>query len=273
MPELPEVETIRRDLEPRLVGARVGKIWTSGKPLRLARPLDVRALRRACEGRRIVALGRRAKYLLLTMEGGARAVIHLGMSGRLSLATGARLPHTHVVWRLEDRPEELRFVDPRRFGNVTALAPGGRLPELELLGEEPFTMPVERLHELLRGTKRALKLALLDQSIIAGLGNIYVCEALFHAGIHPGLPGAKLSAARAALLKDAIVLVLDQALSNRGTTLRDYVDGGGQVGGNQLSLAVYGRDGEACRRCRKGRIRRVTTQARGTFFCPSCQTR
>jgi formamidopyrimidine-DNA glycosylase len=222
-----------------------------------------------------VRVRRRAKYLLVDFTGGGTMVVHLGMTGQLGVvrADAPRAPHTHVVLAL-DHSAELRFVDPRRFGNVLPIPPGKEhtIEELRTLGVEPFELTAPRLHELARGTRRAMKLFLLDQTAIAGLGNIYVSEALYHARIHPGMPANRLSAPRAALLRDAIIKVLTQGLENRGTTLRDYVDARGAEGGNQHHLAVYGRDGEICPSC-GGKIRRVTTQARATFYCPKCQKR
>lgn len=274
MPELPEVETIRRGLEPELVGTRVAGLWTSGKPLRLARALDAAGLRAAVVGQRIDALRRRAKYLLMDV-GSSVVLVHLGMSGRLILTTDAepRPAHTHVVWEL-GRGRELRFVDPRRFGAIL-IAPRGREQELAALaslGPDPlepsFTPAV--LADALEDTRSPVKICLLDQSRVAGLGNIYVCEALWEARIHPRALGHRVRG-RAPALHDAIVRVLEGALANRGTSLRDYVDAIGQRGENQLRLNVYGREGEPCPRNDGGIVRRQVDQARSTFYCPRCQ--
>lgn len=280
MPELPEVETVRQTLLPLLPGRRVERVWTSGKPLRMNQPLNVRALRAACVGKRCVEIERRAKYLLVHFEGGGLVVVHLGMTGRLRVqaAGAARAAHTHVVWSLDDE-RELRFVDPRRFG-VVAPFPRGvqqaeKWGELQKLGVDPLgpAFTAERLRELARSTKRALKLFLLDQAKIGGLGNIYVSEALWEARLHPHRRSDKLTERQAAALRDAVVLVLERGLGNRGTSLRDYVDADGESGFNQLQLRVYGRGGETCPRCPGTRVRAVVTQGRGTFFCPKCQTR
>jgi formamidopyrimidine-DNA glycosylase len=275
MPELPEVETLRRSLARRVVGARVIGVWTSGLPLRLQRPVPARALRRASLDRRIVAIRRVAKYLLVDTDAGDVIVIHLGMTGRVLAAAAAtpRPPHTHVVWTLDDG-RELRFVDPRRFGWITAARPGkeAELPELRVLGAEPLSLTVERLAALLARTRRAMKAFLMDQGNIAGLGNIYVSEALFLAGIHPAARADRLSAGAVARLRDAIVQVLRGAIANRGTTLRDYVDGAGRRGRNQFRLHVYGREELPCPRCGTP-IRRVVDSGRSTFFCPACQKR
>jgi formamidopyrimidine-DNA glycosylase len=275
MPELPEVETVRRALEPHLAGARIEKLWTSGLPLRLARPLDVKRLRKASVGRRVVALRRAAKYLLIDTDGTETIVVHLGMTGQLRVvpAGSSRLAHTHVVWTL-DGGRELRFVDPRRFGLVAAIREPDEIDELAHLGLDPLgpEMTADRLYELAHATRRAVKVFLLDQRRVAGIGNIYASEALFVAGIHPATPANRLSRARVETLRVGIVTVLERGLRNRGTTLRDYVDADGQAGENQHELAVYGREGQACLRC-GGRVRRLTHDARGTFFCPRCQTR
>ncbi len=277
MPELPEVETVRRVLEPRLVGARLTKLWTSGKPLRLARALDTRALRAASVGRRVVAVRRLGKYLLVDTDGAHSIVVHLGMTGRL-LVVGEDVPrasHTHVVWSL-DGARELRFVDPRRFGLVRAIRAGreAEIPELATLGVDPLGPALTPAHfgDLARATRRAVKAFLLDQSRVAGIGNIYACEALFEAGVHPLTPANRLTRSRVEALRLGIVTVLERGLRNRGTTLRDYRDADGVEGSNQQSLAVYGRAGKPCPRCGK-RVRRLPNEARGTWFCPGCQKR
>jgi formamidopyrimidine-DNA glycosylase len=205
--------------------------------------------------------------------------VHLGMSGRLCLAEArtARPPHTHVVWPLAETGRELRFTDPRRFGQIHVVSQGYErdLAELAVLGMDPFSpeMTGERLWELAHASRRPMKTFLLDQSQIAGLGNIYVCEALFEAGIHPNARSNKVSRARMAVLRDAIIQVLERGLVNRGTTLRDYTDASGQSGQNQNTLLVYGREAAPCFRCKSGHVRRTETQGRGTFFCTACQKR
>ena len=274
MPELPEVETIRRGLERALVGGRVRSLWFSGKPLRLNRPVPRRALEAASQGRRATAVRRRAKYLLLDFEGGGVVVVHLGMTGRVGVVPAEQppLPHTHVVWRLEDG-RELRYADARRFGFVAATERGreDRFPALAVLGVDPLSPDLERLGDLLAGSRRDLKTFLLDQRRIAGLGNIYVSEALHEARIHPATRAYRLRAGRVEALRHAIVSVLERGIRNRGTTFSNYVDAEGREGGNQHALRVYGREGEPCPRGDGGRIRRVVTQARATFYCPTCQ--
>jgi formamidopyrimidine-DNA glycosylase len=276
MPELPEVETVRRSLEPLVVGARIDKLWTSGKPLRMNRVLDVRGLKKVAIGGTIERVRRRAKYLLLDSTLGS-TLVHLGMTGRFHVAPASepRPSHTHVAWKLEDG-RELRFADPRRFGVVLPVPRGAEatMPELAELGLEPFdpAFTPAALLALAKATRRPLKTFLLDQTAIAGLGNIYVAEALFHARLHPHRPSSRLNVAQAALLHAAIVDVLQKSIDNRGTSFRDYVDASGELGFNQLSLSVYGRTGQPCPRCHKP-VRAAVTQGRATFYCPSCQTR
>jgi formamidopyrimidine-DNA glycosylase len=273
MPELPEVETIVRSLRPRLEGVTIDAVWTSGLPLRLARPLDTALLRRTCRGARIGQVVRRGKYILLETARSAGVLVHLGMSGRLRLqpASDPREKHTHVVWTLAGG-NELRFVDPRRFGLVRAAIDFAELPELAVLGPDPLAeLDADALEAALVESRAPLKAFLLDQSRIAGLGNIYVSEALFRAGLHPGTP-AHRARKRAAALMAGIRGALEAGIANRGTTLRDYVDAEGGAGENQAALLVYGREGDPCRTCGTAIRRRVDAQ-RSTFFCPSCQRR
>jgi formamidopyrimidine-DNA glycosylase len=269
------VETIVRSLRPRLAGARVASVWTSGLPLRLARPLDAALLSRICRGARIAEVSRRGKYIVLATRGprDGAVLVHLGMSGQLRIcrAEAPREKHTHVVWSL-DGGRELRFVDPRRFGLVRAAAAGDALPELAGLGPDPLAeLDQPALEAALAGSRAPVKAFLLDQRRVAGLGNIYACEALFRAGVHPTTPARRLRR-KAAALFEGIRAALALGIANRGTTLRDYVDGEGGAGSNQGALLVYGREGEPCRTCATIIRRRVDAQ-RSTFFCPRCQRR
>jgi len=283
VPELPEVETVRRTLAPA-VGMRVTEVWASGKPLRLGAKVDLRALRRATKGARIDGVRRRGKYLLIDFDNARRdaVLVHLGMSGRLKLTPSAepRSAHTHVVLQLAGPRRsgsfELRYSDPRRFGLVAVLR-GGRLAEHPALGElgvDPLEdgLTGELLHQRLHGTRRSLKVALLDQRIVAGIGNIYASEALWRARLPPTLPGSRLSRPRARALARAITDVLHHALDHGGTSLRDFVDAEGAQGEHADYLWVYGREGEGCpRRGCGGRIIRRVQQGRATFHCPRCQ--
>ncbi len=279
MPELPEVETVRLTLAPA-IGSRVTSVWTSGLPLRLNRPIDVPALTRVSRGHTLEGVRRLGKYLLLDFDGRAHGtvLVHLGMSGRLRLfdRKAPRADHTHVVWRMGDR--ELRFSDPRRFGLVSTLERGRERehPSLAKLGPDPLVDTVDgaRLHVAARRSRRTLKALLLDQQVIAGVGNIYASEALWQAGIRPSLRAHRLSRPRADQLALAVREVLDRALDHGGTSLRDFVDADGNAGEHAHYLWVYGRDGEPCpRRGCNGRISRAVHDGRATFFCPRCQHR
>lgn len=269
MPELPEVETIVRELRRPLVGRTVVRVRGSGLPLR-GRAVDLKALAVVCVGGRFCGATRRGKYILLGLDRGT-VLVHLGMSGRLTLhpATDAEAPHTHVVWTLGDG-RELRFVDPRRFGWVAAVTGDGTFPELARLGPDPLAeLDAPDLAARLAHSRTSIKTFLLDQRRVAGLGNIYVCEALHRAAIHPGTRASRVRG-RAPALLDGIRGALADGIANRGTTLRDYVGPGGEAGNNFAALRVYARENEPCPRCRK-RIRRRVDAGRPTFFCPGCQ--
>jgi formamidopyrimidine-DNA glycosylase len=275
MPELPEVETIVRGLAPLVRGRRVESVWGSGHGLHLARKVDLRGLRAVTTGRTISNVRRRGKYILIDVDRGRDegVIIHLGMTGRLRVqaADSARAAHTHVVFTLGGG-DELRFADARRFGWVAPGRPLSSSEALAGLGPDPLTdLQPPALAEALGGSRAPIKAFLLDQRRVAGLGNIYVAEALFRAGIHPTTP-AKRVARRAAELLDAVRATLESGIARRGTTLRDYVDIDGQRGDNAPALLVYGREGEPCPRCGGG-IRRRVDAGRATFFCPVCQRR
>jgi formamidopyrimidine-DNA glycosylase len=275
MPELPEVETVRLTLAPA-IGSRVTDVWTSALSLR-NQPLDRRALERAARGKVMEGVRRLGKYLLLDFPTRA-VVVHLGMSGRLRLFDRAvpNPPHTHVVFRLRGG-RELRFSDPRRFGQVSVAVRGAERdhPSLAVLGPDPLLDPIDGalMYQMCRA-RRPIKLLLLDQAAIAGIGNIYASEALWEARIRPTLAAERLSRPRAAALATAVRAVLDRALVHGGTSLRDFVDADGREGENSHYLRVYGRDGEGCRRrgC-SGTIRRTVQGGRATFHCPMCQSR
>ena len=290
MPELPEVETVARSLRPLLVGRTLGAVWTSGLPLR--RPVDRAGLARATRGAIVVSVERRGKYLLLHLSRGpvpgaaARAprtstrgdvlLCHLGMTGQLLVehTSTARPAHTHVAIALDGGGDELRYVDPRRFGCVAALADReiARAPELAVLGVDPLTADFtdELLGRVLAGSRRAVKDLLLDQRHVAGIGNIYAAEVLFVAGISPRRRADRVGPRQALALAAAIRSVLAAAVERRGTTISDYVDADGRSGDNQHHLGVYGREGAPCHRCGT-RVRRLVQGARSTFYCPRCQ--
>jgi len=280
VPELPEVETVRLTLAP-LLGRQVTEVWTSGKALRLGHATDEEALRKVALGATVTDVRRRGKYLLLDFRRRADSVlVHLGMSGRLRLVDGREphAKHTHVVLALRGRDRrELRFSDPRRFGQFeVAPAHGTTHPSLTKLGPDPLLDGIDghALWEQLHRSKRAIKTAILDQELIAGVGNIYASEALFAAGIHPSTPSHRLSQARTERLAQCIGEVMGRALSHGGTSLRDFVNADGHQGDNAHYLEVYDREGSKCpRRGCAGTIRRRVHQGRATFYCPTCQTR
>jgi formamidopyrimidine-DNA glycosylase len=261
VPELPEVETVRRTLAPA-IGRRVAGVWISGLPLRLRRPVDRAALVRAAVGARLADVRRLGKYLLLDFEDRDESIlVHLGMSGRLRVVARdePRAPHTHVVLDLEG-PDQLRFSDPRRFGMVE-VAPAGaasrRHPALTSLGVDPIaeTVDVAAFHASAARSRQSLKALLLDQTLLAGVGNIYASEALWRARIKPTRRGVKLTRSDAGALARAVLASLRAALDKGGTSLKD-------------------RAGERClRRGCAGRIRRTVQQGRATFHCPVCQPR
>jgi formamidopyrimidine-DNA glycosylase len=284
VPELPEVEMVRRTLAPA-IGRRIRDIWTSGKPLRGNRPVPAARLSRYLCGRRILGVRRLGKYLLIDVDPGPEdaawaILIHLGMSGRLRLmaATEPRALHTHVVFSLDRGIAELRFSDPRRFGQVDVVRRGDERvhPSLSGLGRDPLEENVdgEWLYARMRGCARSIKALLLDQYPVAGVGNIYASEALWEARIRPTVRARTVSRDRSAALAMAIRRVLLRALDHGGTSLRDFVDAAGREGENAEYLVVYDRAGFPCIRRECGQpIRRVVIQGRATFYCPRCQTR
>jgi formamidopyrimidine-DNA glycosylase len=276
MPELPEVETIRRGLALRMEGRRVERLTLNRVDLRTKLPQQ---LKERVEGRRVERVGRRAKYILLRLDDGGVVIAHLGMSGRLVLvAPGENLPrqtHDHVVFLLDDGTE-LRFNDARRFGILdyaqdTELE---RHPLFVRLGPEPLGNGFSgvTLAAALAGKATAIKAALLDQRVVAGLGNIYVSESLYWAGVSPKRIARTVSGARAERLAQAIRDTLERAIAAGGSSLRDYVQASGELGYFQNQWAVYGREGEACPCCDcRGGIKRIVQGGRSTFYCAKRQ--
>ena len=273
MPELPEVETVRRSLARRMIGRTLVRCIV--RETRFRTPLDPAGLDLALRDRRVVAVGRRSKYLLIELDGDHVLVLHLGMSGRLDLVPrgSALLPHTHVQLEL-DGGEELRFSDPRRFG-MLFVSPRAGLPahpRLRSLGVEPFEadFTVEYLLDRARGMRRPVKNFLMDARVVVGVGNIYASEALHRARVRPTTPVRRLSAERMRSLHASVRAVLAAAVRAGGTTLQDFRDTDGHAGRFQVRLRVYDRAGEACPRCRRT-IRRLVQAGRSTFYCPGCQ--
>ncbi len=271
MPELPEVEVIRRGLAPRIVGRRVLGVVGGQKPLRRQSP--VAELRRWVSGRRILDLNRRGKYLIFDLEDGVRLLVHLGMTGRLLLgpAPFPALPHLHLVFELENGLE-LGFQDIRRFGQVLVFPPGAPLTPLTQVGREPFSPQVTAawLADRARGRSRPIKNFLLDGRVLAGIGNIYACEILFAALLNPATPASRLSPADWRRVLKESRRILKAAILKGGTTVANYLNSRGEAGLFQLELQVYGRAGEPCLRCGAA-IQRLVQAGRSTFFCPACQ--
>jgi formamidopyrimidine-DNA glycosylase len=274
MPELPEVETIVRKLRGLIVGKQIADVELSGIALR--RPIP-ETLPGELRGRTVSRLLRRGKYMVAELEPRSFLVVHLGMSGRLFYdgAAMAREKHTHAVVRFADA-SELRYRDPRRFGLLAfyGVARMGEIPELRALGLEPLSARLtgEWLHAALRRSRQEIKSFLLDQRRLAGLGNIYVCEALYRAGIHPARRCHRVARDEAARLAVAVRDVIRAAIRNRGTTFSDFMDSDGEAGENQRFLRVFQREGEHCRRCRSV-VERLVQGNRSSFFCPVCQPR
>jgi len=271
MPELPEVEVIRRGLAPRLVGRRFLAVAIGEKSLRQASSLA--ELQRWLKGRRLLRLRRRGKYLLFHLEGGVTLLVHLGMTGRLLLGPvpSPPLPHAHLVFTLEGGLE-LIFQDMRRFGQVLVFPPKAVPTPLAQVGREPFSTKLtpEWLAEKAKGRSRAIKNFLLDGRIMAGIGNIYAAEILFAAGIHPATPVARLTLMDWAKVLQETRRILKRSIVKGGTTVANYLNSRGQAGLFQLELQVYGRAGDPCRRCGQT-IARLTQGGRSSFFCDGCQ--
>lgn len=270
MPELPEVETTRRGIQPHIEGRRVVELRVRQPSLRWPVPADL-ATRVA--GQRIESVQRRAKYLLLGFAGG-QAIIHLGMSGSLRIIDADEPPmaHDHVDWRLDDG-RALRYTDPRRFGCLLWQGVGDPVhPLLAALGPEPLSdaFDGERLYQLSRGRKTAVKTFLMDNHVVVGVGNIYANEALFRSGIRPDRQAGRISLQRYLRLAEEVRRVLAQAIERGGTTLRDFVGGDGKPGYFKQELLVYGRGGMACKVCKQTLTERRLGQ-RSTVFCAQCQ--
>jgi len=271
MPELPEVETTRRGVAPWIEGVRVAAVILRQPVLRWPVP---RKLVRELPGRSILAAERRAKYLLFRAEGDRTLMLHLGMSGSLrvlqsSIPHGA---HDHLDLALESG-RVLRFHDPRRFGSADWVAGDPlRHPLLARLGPEPLGpgFTPEYLATACRGRRVAIKQLIMNGRIVVGVGNIYASEALFRAGIHPARAAGRIGPERIATLVAAIRAVLEAAIRQGGTTLRDFAWGEGQRGYFRPELAAYDRAGEPCLRCH-GTIRAVVQGQRSTYYCPRCQ--
>lgn len=278
MPELPEVETVRRGLAPKLVGRRIVRLVQRRRDLRV--PLPARFAQRV-EGRTVLAIDRRAKYLLIRLDDGHTLIAHLGMSGRMTLhdaTSAAEHPlerHDHVVFET-DEGWQVRFNDARRFG-LMLLAADEAVPRHKLfkgLGPEPLEDAFDGavLASRLKGRKTPIKAALLDQKTLVGVGNIYACEALFLAGLSPRRSAHTVQGERADRLVATIKQVLLRSIDDGGSTLRDHVQPGGELGYFQTRFNVYDREGAVCPTPGCGKVvRRLVQAGRSTFYCTGCQ--
>ncbi len=277
VPELPEVETVRAGLAAKLLGRRLAHVELRRKDLRVPFPSG---FAKRLEGRRLIDAGRRGKYLLLTFDDETVLLAHLGMSGRMVLHQGPpEKPklHEHVAFRFDD-DVSVAFSDPRRFGLMllTTVAEAPQHPLLAAMGPEPLgpDFHAAYLAEEFSGKRAPLKNALMDQRVVAGLGNIYVCEALYRAGLSPDRAAESVRPRAIAGLVAAVRAVLTDAIAAGGSSLRDYVQASGELGYFQDRWSVYGREGERCPGCKPGarcRVQRVTQGGRSTFFCPRRQ--
>jgi formamidopyrimidine-DNA glycosylase len=267
MPELPEVETTVRGLAQVLEGRRISGIEARRLDLRRALPLD---LGQRLTGARVRSLRRRAKYGLIDTDRGDTLVFHLGMSGRWRIDPRQIEKHDHLIIETDDH-RRLALNDPRRFGSLDLVRTDelDQWPSFKALGPEPLEITAKELQQRLAGRSASIKQLLLDQHVVAGLGNIYVCEALFRAGIHPGRAGGSISRERLERLVRAIHDVLDEAIAAGGSTLRDFARPDGELGYFSKSFAVYDREGRPCA-C-GGRVKRIVQAGRSTFYCAKCQ--
>jgi len=267
MPELPEVETTVRGLAKVLQDRRLASVEARRPDLRRALPVD---LGQRLTGARVSGLRRRAKYGLIDTDRGDTLVFHLGMSGHWRVDPGAIGKHDHFILQTDDG-RRVALNDARRFGSLDLVATGELedWPPFKALGPEPLDLDPRELQRRLAGRTAAIKLLLLDQRIVAGIGNIYVCEALYRAGIHPKRAGGSVSLRRLERLVTAIRDVLDEAIAAGGSTLKDFASPDGELGYFSKAFAVYDREGRPCG-C-GGTVRRFVQGGRSTFYCPRCQ--
>jgi formamidopyrimidine-DNA glycosylase len=290
MPELPEVEVTRRRIEPRLVGRTIREVVTTAPSYFFLTP--PRELNRRLVGRRVSGLSRHGKYLLLDLDDGSRVFMHLGMTGqlftasarsvRLLRATGRNAlspehqggftpdAHTHLVLRFDDDGEDVLFRDVRKFGKVRWLPKEASDPRLLKLGPDALTTTGARLFEATRKRKASIKTVLLDQEVIAGVGNIYADEALFRAGIRPSRAARSLTRPECERLSEAIRYVLARSIETGGSSISDYVQPDGSDGAYQDERRVYARAHEPCFACGTA-IKRIVLGQRSTHYCPTCQ--
>jgi formamidopyrimidine-DNA glycosylase len=272
MPELPEVETVVRDLRPLLTGRRIISVRHSGYNFR--KPWKP-AWKQQLQRKKLVSVERRGKWIVLHLEGSQSLVLHLGMSGQLRVVDAEQplQDHVHLVLGLDDGRRQLRFRDIRRFGSATLFADDREREHFfaqSKLGPEPFALDAKYWKQRVQQADRPLKAMLLDQRVVAGVGNIYADESLFQAKLHPARLGRDLADSEISRLRRAIITVLNRAIEKRGSTIRNYLGGSGLRGGYQDEFRVYGRTGKPCPRCGVP-IERVRLAGRSTHFCPKCQ--
>jgi formamidopyrimidine-DNA glycosylase len=272
VPELPEVETVVRELRPRLVGRRLQELAVSRHRLRKPWQKEWGHLLR---GQRVAEVRRRGKWIIFDLDRKMHLVIHLGMTGQLTVKPSGEAAgsHTHLVFALDKGRQELRFRDIRRFGSATLYKNSESLEKFfaeARLGPEPFEVAPNYWLDQLTKTSRCLKAVLLDQRVIAGVGNIYADEAFYQARLHPAQLGRDITKQQAERLRRAVVLVLGRAINRRGSSIRDYIGGSGRQGEYQKEFRVYGRTGEPCLRCRVP-IACIRLAGRSTHYCPQCQ--
>lgn len=273
MPELPEVETVVRDLRPLLVGRRLTSVQRSSRhslrtPWRPAWNAEI-------AGQRVESVTRRGKWILVELQNNKILVVHLGMTGQFIVVPSATpIPdHTHLLFALDGDEQQLRFRDIRRFGSVVLFATRQALENFFAasgLGPEPFELSPKYWRERFHASKRCLKAVLLDQGVVAGVGNIYADESLFAARLHPARRACDLDDIESDRLRRAVARVLRRAIERRGSSIRNYVGGSGLQGEYQNEFRVYGRTGEACPRC-GGTIACLRLAGRSSHFCPTCQ--
>jgi formamidopyrimidine-DNA glycosylase len=289
MPELPEVEVIRRSIEPLIVGRTIARVRTTGDSYFFLTP--ARLVARGLRGRRVLAIERRGKYLVIALDDGASLLLHLGMTGQL-LSSAARSPrlvraahkanwvaepkafsadeHTHLELAFADTGPTVLLRDVRKFGKCALRRAGEPEPRLERLGVDALEVSGSLLFEATRRRRAAIKSVLLDQTVLAGVGNIYADEALYRARVRPERPACHTTEAECKSLAKAVKQVLSDAIRSGGSTIDDYVHPDGTDGGYSRLCRVYGREGEPCPRCGQ-RIRRQVIQQRSAHFCPRCQ--
>ncbi|MFO1435329.1 MAG: bifunctional DNA-formamidopyrimidine glycosylase/DNA-(apurinic or apyrimidinic site) lyase [Gammaproteobacteria bacterium] len=267
MPELPEVETTRRGIEPHIINRRIADVVIRNPSLRWPVP---RTLKHTLVGKQVTTVRRRAKYLLIGIGDGT-LIIHLGMSGSLRIVECSEPPRTHDhVDLVMDNDRAVRLHDPRRFGAVLWSQQPLAHPLLMNLGPEPWDVSAEHLLARSRKRRQAVKCFIMDSRIIVGVGNIYASESLFLAGIRPTRAAGRVAIVEYTRLRDAMIQVLDKAIAVGGTTLRDFVSATGEPGYFRQQLNVYERDGESCRIC-TSTIKRIVQVGRASYYCPQCQ--